>query len=292
MMDPMKLAAKKRAQKLKQFGPLHSEATIPPLGSMVYKTEFGEDISTLDGFPNDSECPECHYFDITNPTVKAIILKRDPEGRKNLLAQARCKCPEREKQVTIADGRRFDAATLPHGQLPKTFENFLQRAGTEDMIEAAKAFTDAGGVGYRFLTIQGEYGNGKSHILEAMARKMLKQGAHVKYTLAKDFLDKLRSTYSKRNDDDFYDVLNEYKTVYALFLDDLGAEADTVYGMQELTGLVESRLQAGARMVITTNVTREQMMETNPRLASRVFATNPALYEVRVVANFATDYRK
>ena len=251
-----------------------------------------EEFSSLDAFPNDSECPECHYFDIENPVVKGIIAKRDPTGSKNLLAQAKCKCPAREKEKVIADGRRFSNANLPHGHLPKTFDNFIPRVGTEDMLEAARQFADGEGGGVRFLVIQGDYGNGKSHVMEAMARKMLKGGAHVKYTLAKDFLDKLRSTYSKRNDDDFYDVLSEYKNVYALFLDDLGSESDTSYGMSELTGLVESRLQAGARMVISTNSTREQMMGTNPRLADRVFATNPKLYEVKVVTNAATSYRK
>ncbi len=261
-----------------------------------FKTEFDESIPHhLDAFPNDSMCPECHYFDTENPTVLAIINKRDPEGKKNLLAQARCKCAGKEQDRVIADSRRYAAATLPHGQLPKTFENFLQRKGIKEMLDAAKAFVvGAGGVadGVRFLTIQGDYGNGKSHIMEAMARKMLKDGAHVRYTLAKDFLDTLRSTYNKKNDDDFSDVLAEYKNVYALFLDDLGAEADTDWASSQLTGLVESRLQSGARMVISTNATRGQMASSNPRLASRVFATNPALYEVKVVTNTASDYRK
>ena len=111
------------------------------------KTEFGEEFSHLDSFPNDSACSECHYLDITHPAVIAIIAKRDPTGSKNLLAQAKCKCPAREKEKVIADGRRFSNANLPHGHLPKTFDNFIPRVGTEDMLEAARQFADGEGGG-------------------------------------------------------------------------------------------------------------------------------------------------
>ena len=250
-----------------------------------------EDFAAISAFPNESACPVCHYFDVTHPAVRIIIAKRDPFGKRNLLANARCKCGQRDKDKMIADNRRHDSATLPHGETPKTFDNFLQRTGTEEMLAAARAFAE--GAGIRFLTIQGDYGNGKSHVMEAMARQMLKQGAPVKYTLAKDFLDRLRGTYDRRSDDDFYNVLGEYMDVYALFLDDLGAEAGTDWASSQLTGLVESRIQNGACTVISTNTTREQMMGTNPRLADRVFATNPALgHAIKVVTNTATSYRK
>ena len=249
--------------------------------------------SGQDSLPDAAQCAECGFFDIENADVRSILFDRDPENKLELLELAKCKCAQKEKDQVIADGRRFAAATLPHSQMPKTFDNFLPRPGTEEMLATAKEFTDGEGSGYRFLTIQGAFGNGKSHVMEAMARAMLKHGAHVRYTLAKDFLDRLRSTYNRRNDDDFYDVLEEYKNVHALFLDDLGAEADTDWASSQLTGLVEARIQAGARMVISTNLTREQMAGTNPRLASRVFATNPALgYLTKVVTNTSTDYRK
>ena len=106
-----------------------------------FKTEFDESIPHhLDAFPDDSMCPECHYFDTTNPTLARIIAKRDPNGKKNLLAQARCKCPVKEQEKVVADSRRYAEATLPRGQLPKTFENFLQRPGTEGMLISAKEF--------------------------------------------------------------------------------------------------------------------------------------------------------
>jgi DNA replication protein DnaC len=262
--------------------------------------DLGEVVTALDSFPNDTECPRCHNFDTADPRVIAIIKARQaarPATTKGLMEWAACKCAKLDQELAATTLNRRLRAHLPTGQLARTFDNFQPRSGSEDMLAAGKAFC-AGA--YTFLTITvnpGDqnkmFGNGKTHLMEAMARDLLEQGKEVRFDLCKDILDRLRATYNRNADTDFAQVLDEYKYFGVLFLDDLGMEKSNAWGSEQLTGLIEERIQNNRRTVISTNLNREAMMNLEPRLASRLFATNPALAEVfKVVVNTATDFRR
>jgi hypothetical protein len=91
--------------------------------------------------PNDSQCPVCGYFDITHPDVRRILLDRDPTKR--IFQQARCKCVGREEQQRRDAELRHAQAALPTGGTTRTFDNFLGRPGTDDMLAAASWTTSA-----------------------------------------------------------------------------------------------------------------------------------------------------
>lgn len=267
---------------------------------LLAHNDLGESISALDPFPNEAACARCGLFDTTHPRVLAIIEARQaasPATTKGLKTWAACKCEKFDQDQRVAELERRHKAHLPQGHLARTFANFQPRPGTEDMLAAAKAFC-AGD--YTFLTISVNnvdpnrmFGNGKTHIMEAMARDLLDQGKKVRFDLCKDILDRLRATYNRNSNDDFAHVLAEYKYFGVLFLDDLGMEKSNAWASEQLTGLIEERIQNNRRTVISTNLNRESMMDMEPRLASRLFATNPALADVfKVVLNTATDFRR
>jgi DNA replication protein DnaC len=239
-------------------------------------------------------CPTCHYYDTEDPDVLQILMARDPFGRKNLIDQARCRCVAIERARMAEDEDRWANANLPHRQQgnTRTFENFKLRLGTEETFRAAEQF--ATGTGPRFLVFFGRYGNGKSHLLEAVGRRMLQQGSTVRFDLAKEFLDRLRHTYNQNSSsEDVFDILQQYTKYPVLLLDDVGMESATPWAQEQLTALVEKRLQRQAMTIVATNQGKAEMERTlGPRLTSRLHATNREMTDVVVITNNGSDYRE
>ncbi len=241
-------------------------------------------------FPNEAQCQICGYFDPGHPDVLHIVERADPDGARELLKKVTCKCTEREAAKVAADSLRYSEANLPKSKLPRTLENFRDLPGTETMIQAARRFLNYEGP--RVLVLQGTYGCGKSHMLEAIGWEWLEKGLTVRYDVAASLLDRLRHTYSDESNLDLFTLLEWYNGRNLLLLDDLGMEKSTSYAAEQLTKIVNNRLTDWGYLVIATNKTKDELAEhLGDRLASRVYATNPELDEVAVVVSTAKDYR-
>ena len=238
--------------------------------------------------PNDSQCPVCGYFDITHPDLRRILSDRDPT--KKIFHQAQCKCVGREEQQRRDDQLRHAQAALPTGGVPRTFDNFLGRPGTDDMLAAARRFADRQGP--QMLVMVGQTGTGKSHLLEAIGRHVLESGRTVRYDLASTFLSRLRHTYDSDSGEDVHDLTAWYQRRQTVLLDDIGMESATAWVREQLTTLVEERLHSGGWMALATNLSKTAMADRmGDRLASRLYAGNPELPGVSLVINTAEDYR-
>ena len=236
--------------------------------------------------PNDAQCPICGYFDITHPDVRRILIDRDPS--KVLFHQAQCRCQSWEEQRQRDTELRYAQAALPSGG--RTFDNFLGRPGTDDMLSAARRFADRQGP--KMLVMVGQTGTGKSHLLEAIGRHALEADRTVRYDLASTFLNRLRHTYESDSGDDVHDLTAWYQRRHTVLLDDIGMESATAWVREQLTTLVEERLHSGGWMALATNLSKTAMADRmGDRLASRLYAGNPELAEVSLVINAAEDFR-
>ena len=178
-----------------------------------------------------------------------------------------CSCQGWEEKQAI---KRMQWANLPEG-LPRTFESFQVRPGTEEGLSAARRFTEAD-CAYHILTLVGRYGSGKTHILEALARQMLKSGHYVRYEYVPVLLDDLRATYEEDAEVKFPERWAMYARAQVLLLDDLGAEKTTEWAAEKLTALVAERYRTGGRLVVATNLKFDQMAEkVGNRIADRLF---------------------
>lgn len=239
--------------------------------------------------PESALCPECHRWDVTVHEVHAELMGRDPTGK--LLAMAACICEIRRagELQAIADLRV--QANLPHPHSPRTFASFWPRLGTEEAVSAAREFAQR--MGPPTLLLAGGTGAGKSHLLEAIGRDLLDQRVSVRYETGVDLLDRFRHTYSaERNEADIDDLMARYDRVSVMLLDDLGTEHATDWAVERLTSIVDRRMRRGLQTAVATNLTRDLMAERlGDRIASRLWAGNHDLGEVRVVTLLAGDYR-
>ena len=246
----------------------------------------------IEPLPDEAACPVCGWFDVAHPDVQRILRRRDSQGRLNLLYVAQCKCRLVAQEQQAKAGLRAQQANLPHPQTPRTFDNFQARPGTEQMLAAAQRFVERQGP--RILVFCGGYGGGKSHLVEAIGRAVLEQGRSVRYEFITDLFVRLRHTYSRPEDqEDLFDVLAWYQRMDTLLLDDNVRANPTDWETEQITSLVDERLRNQRRLALATNDDHQTFLrKLGPRLASRLFQSDPAVDGVQVVPVTARDYRR
>lgn len=120
----------------------------------------------------------------------------------------------------------------------------------------AEQFTKDTGAG---LLLYGDYGVGKTHLVTAVANYLVyTYGVSAYFTTAPDLISQIqKSIRSYLQDGD--DIKRTAKEVDVLILDDLGREKGTEWNQQVLFELVDHRYRAKKPMLITSNLTPQQL---------------------------------
>jgi len=231
-------------------------------------------------------CPKCYG-------VGTIWLRsRWPNGTPGGTAEyptEDCLCDAGQAAKLRRQTARYAAAHLPHSSPSKTFDNFQARRGTEQAFLIAQAYSE-NLQDVPILTLSGNPGCGKSHLLEAIGWRALERGLVVRYTVGASLLDELRASYDPDSPDRFQDVFDRYDRADLLLLDDPGVEAATPWAMEKLFTLVNNRCMNRRALAIATNLNQRTMRDhLGPRTADRIWDTGSGLTAVAVIT--AGSYR-
>ncbi len=158
----------------------------------------------------------------------------------------------------------METCELPPGTDGLTFEEFNQVPGTEDAYEAAWELAQAGGNALLWLLLAGPPDRGKTHLAIAACHVRIDRGEPALYTFVPDLLRDLRRGFGK---DDYQERFDRYCEVPLLVLDDLGTENATSWVQQELDSIVNYRSIRRLPLIVTTNLTPNQLA---PRILSRL----------------------
>jgi len=234
--------------------------------------------------PDDAVCGVCDQLHGDHPAITEWR-ETHPGYRPRV-----CRCQYNADAEESARLRRYAQANFPSGG-PRTFDSFYPRDGADDMLASGRIFRDQKGP--RRMVIQGSYGSGKSHMLEAIGQAWLDRGKFVRYEGVPTLMDRLRSTYSNGSDESVDSLLHWYYGHSLILLDDLGAEKSNDgadgYVAEQITKIWDNHPWW---LVISTNKTqREMAQKLGDRLASRLYSENPDLDEMMLVVNTAEDYR-
>lgn len=119
------------------------------------------------------------------------------------------------------------------------------------------------------LLFYGDIGTGKSYAAACIANELIDAGVPVIMT---SFVKILGLIQNHEQEDD---ALNKLTTAKLVIFDDLGAERSTDYALEKIYNVVDSRYRASLPMILTTNVTLEEMFrETDiryKRIYDRIF---------------------
>jgi len=163
----------------------------------------------------------------------------------------------------------------------QTFDNF--DAKVPGVAKTYKmAYDIAEGMGdYIWLIIYGGTGNGKTHLLNAIANRVIERGFEARYVLMAELLSDLRMAI-KTNETD--DKLSELKRVPYLLIDEVGLEYGSDWERQKVDELLTARWANGRFTIAATNLDIEQLPD---RIKSRFKDKHLSRY----VKNEAADYR-
>lgn len=172
----------------------------------------------------------------------------------------KCKFTEQNPALRVM----FAKSGLSKIQLDKTFECYetLTRDTTKARIAAMKSILEG-----TDLIIAGKRGTGKTHLSVAMALyKMREQGKQALFEVVPEMLDKIRRAIFEGMN--YFELIDQYKHVPLLVLDDFGKEKQTDAACDYLHQIIDARYRYELQTVITTNaLTPDELVMWNPQNA-------------------------
>lgn len=176
---------------------------------------------------------------------------------------------ERERKAKIEERRKqaFSDVTL----IKCRFENSVN--ANEVGLRASKAYVEnfqsfhAEGRG---LIFYGAPGTGKTYLAACIANALIDKGYAVLVTSFSRIVNEMQGSYGHK--EEYLDSLDQYDL---LVIDDYAAERDTEYMNEQVYNVLDHRLRTGLPLILTTNLTGEQMKEpkevARQRIQSRIY---------------------
>jgi len=186
-------------------------------------------------------------------------------------------------------GNRLKTAQLTESMRRQTFARFQLHYYSREQADGGRSYRETAqlalGAAHAFvervksgptaegLLFTGRVGTGKTFLACCIANALLEAGVQVLFLVVPDYLDRIRSTYDlERPEYTELDLTEAAKWAPVLIMDDLGAHHYTEWGRQKLYSLVNHRLNHQLPVVVTTNVSLEDLEEyLGERTTSRLF---------------------
>jgi DNA replication protein DnaC len=145
-----------------------------------------------------------------------------------------------------------------------------------DVVRAVRSFTrniDRNLAAGRGLWLMGDVGTGKTTLAMLVSKAALQSGHSVAIYSVPRLLSEIRSSYDAGAGERSYEQLfRALVSVDLLHLDDLGAERQTDWVLEQLYSLINERYEAERSVVITTNLVDVEELERQigKRIVSRL----------------------
>ena len=151
-----------------------------------------------------------------------------------------------------------------------TFENFQVRKENENHLKIAKSYCEKFQTMYernQGLLFYGTVGTGKSYMAACIANYLLEKNTSVVMTSFVRILQEMQG-FDREREESFSNRLNN---VRLLIIDDLGAERSTDYALEKVYGIIDSRYRAKKPLILTTNLTLQQMQNNTDIRYERIY---------------------
>lgn len=182
-----------------------------------------------------------------------------------------CECRRKERDAAAEQAKRdefnrnrkicFAGSSL----MTCTFGNSEETEHLKIAKNYVKHFTDfkKGGKG---LLLYGTVGTGKSHMAACIANALIDQGYKVLMSNFATMVNILQSSFEGKQE--YINSLNKYAL---LIIDDLGAERKSEFMQEQVFNIIDARYRSGLPMIITTNLTAEEMKKPSEIGQSRIY---------------------
>lgn len=166
----------------------------------------------------------------------------------------------REKQKRLERLKKYSMMDDHFGGC--TFENFNLDADNKRIYKIGTRYCEKWdemkkkNVG---LMLYGSPGTGKTFVSFAIANKLLEQMVPVIAISSIGLLNKIKDSYNSYGEEGQVEIIKTLSNASLLVIDDLGAENETPWVKSKLYEILDSRYRDGKPLIVTTNLTREQL---------------------------------
>lgn len=114
----------------------------------------------------------------------------------------------------------------------------------------------------RGLWLSGDVGTGKTTLAMLVSKEALKRGHSVAIYALPKLLARIRATFNAAEGEESYaDLIERLSDVDLLHIDDLGAERQTEWVLEQLYVLINERYERQGSVVVTTNLPQVELEE-------------------------------
>jgi DNA replication protein DnaC len=172
--------------------------------------------------------------------------------------------------------------------LSRTIDSFSVTAENKRSFEVAtdyiKNFREYFAQG-KGLYLEGPCGTGKTHLAIAIALEIINTGVPVICKTSIDILGDIKRCYERNSEVTEEEVLEAYKTVDLLIIDDLGKEQVTEWSVPVLYSILNERYEALLPTIITTNY-------NTTALAEKLSAKGDAETATAIISRFVESSKR
>lgn len=276
-----------RSPEVRQPSPDSKWQTIEPKNTYIMSNE-----PEAEGYSPPDPVP-CEYCGRLRYTKGYIFLNRilwAPYGPE------RCDCPEavadhakktEEREAKEKAEREAEAAREMQSRvrrivgdsgmnarfLRRTFSTYSPTNENQKALRVCKQYADNfrekqpkynPEPGRNGLFITGPKGTGKTHLAAAIANQLMQEGTAVICMTMIDLLDRIKKTYEQNRqyggEANEGNILNTYKSVPLLIIDDMGKEPATEWAVSKIYAIINARYEAYMPTIITTNYTDSELV--------------------------------
>lgn len=223
-------------------------------------------------------CGVCHerrqdFIMVDAPTVE------EPERQLPVKVAVNCRCDrEREEEKKRRDAnekamervRRLRSDSLIDEKFREaTFNTFRETKDNTENLKLCRMYVrdfDKMVKRNQGLILWGDVGTGKSYAAACIANELLSNGVPVAVLSLVKLLGAIQD--GEYRESDTVELMNSAKLV---IFDDLGSERSTDYALEKVYSIIDSRYRRKLPMIVTTNLTIEEMKEETDRRYKRIY---------------------
>ena len=203
----------------------------------------------------------------------------DSCGGSGYIGSTMCECllelcrQEQKKEVSILSGSKDTFNQFRLDYYPDQIDRNLGvniRSVMEKTLQTCRRYALTFSERSGNLLFSGDTGLGKTFLSACIARTVADRGYSVVYESAGHLFSNLeRAKFS--GDDSAREACRRYNDCDLLIIDDLGTEMPGQFTTAALYGLINDRLLAAKPMIVSTNLTVDEMLRRySPQIASRL----------------------
>jgi len=165
----------------------------------------------------------------------------------------------------------FEEFSFDYYSEKKSGSELSERENMKDIYNRALVFSEK--KEGKSMLFYGNCGTGKTFLSSCVAKKMMDNDFSVIYMTASGLIERYEEyKYGKGNGELNRDIIDMLYNTDLLIIDDLGTEVSNQVSMQFLFELINKRIIAGKKMIISTNLTMKEIIARyTARIGSRLY---------------------